>query len=492
MILELLSGVFVSFIVIIFFQSLKFIKSVNNWIIVISKFVYYSGHPLLDDDQIYEQITKRFKNVFTSLVIVILKIVFLFIIIFVAIALSSLVVSVVRGEDLPGFRSEDFLSFYFPKYLLNYPFIIGTLLPLAIIPFLKKKKTESGPYSPMEKFLHYTFLGNKNIAIFLFKFELWRNRKNLKTISANQNVYISGMARAGTTVLMQYLGQIEQFKSLSYRNMPFLFLPKTWLSFTKNNKSKEKERFHQDGIKHSLNSYEALEEPFWRAYIGEEYIRDNTIENHTIDEKLFDKYNSFRRLVAGDNIYLAKNNNHLLRAESLHEWDKKIGNNSITIIPFRDPYDQARSLMQQHKLLTSLQEEDEFTLDYMDFLVHHEFGLHQKVCLLSDKIEFTQGSKNKDTIGYWLEIWYLFYQEANLKFSKLDNFHFFCYENFVEHPKRSLEDLFIILNLQKDLIDTISINKFSPANTEQIDGKNNKYSLLYKKMKSISLNKNNG
>jgi len=398
----------------------------------------------------------------------------------------------IRGENFPSFGTEEYFSFYFPRYLLNYPFIIGSLLPVAIIPFLKKEKVKGSAYSPMEKFLHYAFLGNKSLAILLFKFELWHNRKYLKTPTLNRNVYISGMARAGTTVLMQYLGQIEQFKSLSYRNLPFLFLPKSWLSFTKSNKTKEKERFHQDGITHSLNSYEALEEPFWRTFIGEKYIGDNTIKNHTVDEKLFDHYNSFRRLVAGDNIYLAKNNNHLLRAESLQDFDDRSGINSITIIPFRDPYKQARSLMQQHKLLTSLQKNDEFTLDYMDFLVHHEFGLHHKVSVLSDETQYSLDSLNKDAIEYWLEIWYLFYQEAYLKFSKMDNFHFFCYENFVDHPKRSLADLFIVLKLQKDLIETISINKFSPENTEQIDSKNNKYDVLYKKMKSISLNENNG
>ena len=490
MILEVLSGVFVSFVVIIFFKSLKFIKSVNNWIIVISKFVYYSGHPLLDDDQIYKQITKRFRSVFTSLLIVIIKIIFLFIVIFVVIALSSLAVSVFRGEGIPSFGSEEFLSFYFPKYLLDFPFIIGTLIPLFFLPFLKKKRIEKGPYSPMDKFLHYTFLGNKNLAILLFRFEIWRNRKYLKSIKPNQNVYISGMARAGTTALMQYLGQIEQFRSLSYRNLPFLFLPKLWLSFTKKGNSKENERFHQDGIKHSLNSYEALEEPFWRAFIGDKYIDDNTIKTHTIDEKLFNHYNSFRRLVAGNRIYLAKNNNHLLRAKSLQEFDNKIGNNTITIIPFRNPYDQARSLMRQHKLLSGLQNEDEFTLDYMDFLVHHEFGLNNKAPLLNDKMEDFKSSYNINSIEYWLDIWYFFYEEAYLKFSKLKNFHFFCYESFVDDPKSSLITLLKVLDIPSNLMDGVIIQEFNLKNKIFEEGASKKFMELYEKLKSTSLNSN--
>jgi hypothetical protein len=162
------------------------------------------------------------------------------------------------------------------------------------------------------------------------------------------------MARAGTTVLMQYLGELQEFKSLSYRNLPFLFMPKTWPRLTFNKKSKEKERFHQDGVKHSLNSYEALEEPFFRNNLGEQYIKDDKIVKHELNQKVYKRYNSFRKLVAKDKIYLSKNNNHLLRAESLHQLDIKHDNKTITVIPFRYPYEQANSLLKQHKLLSEL------------------------------------------------------------------------------------------------------------------------------------------
>ncbi len=51
----------------------KYTKSTNRWIDSISRFVYFSGHPLLDDDQKFERIAKEYKSVALSLLAVILK-----------------------------------------------------------------------------------------------------------------------------------------------------------------------------------------------------------------------------------------------------------------------------------------------------------------------------------------------------------------------------------------------------------------------------------
>jgi hypothetical protein len=489
MIVEIFSGILVSILAIISFLSLQFIKSINKWILVTSKFIYYSGHPLLDDDQIYDQITKRFNRVFTSLIVVIFKTIIFLSVILLFLAFSSFLVAMLRGTIIPNLNSSQLFAFLFPKYLIQIPFIIGTLIPIFLVPiFIKNKKEESDSYSSIEKFLHYTFMGNKNIARFLFKLELWFNKKQLKASCTNQNVYISGMARAGTTVLMQYLGQLPEFKSLSYRNLPFLFLPKTWPKIISKKKTLEKERFHRDGMKHSINSYEALEEPFWRNYIGEKYIYEKTIINHTISKKLFSKYNNFRRLISGNNIYLAKNNNHLLRAKSLHKLDKTFGNKTITIIPFRDPYDQAKSLLNQHLLLSKLQEEDEFILDYMDFLVHHEFGLNAKTPVL-DKNKILSIKQDNNHIEYWLEIWYLYYIEILEQFSNEVDFYLFSYENFKRNPKQSLLTLLSVLNLSKSLINNIEIIEFKFD--QNMDRKvNDKYFDLYKKLSLKAINQN--
>ena len=485
-----LAGFIVSFLAIICFVKIDFNSSINKWILETARFVYYSGHPLLNDDEIFDQIKKRFKGVSSSLLVVLLKIIVFLATIAILVGISSMIISLLRGQEILNFRQDDVLASLFPDYLFQWPFILGTIAPILLVPFISKKRaTEKATYSAIDKFLHYVFLGNKNIARFIFKIELFLNKKSLKTNDSSCNIYISGMARAGTTVLMQYLGELKEFESLSYRNLPFLFMPKTWpylISWRK--KAKQKERFHLDGVTHSLNSYEALEEPFFRNNLGANYIKNNTIISYQLNEKIFNRYSAFRRLVARDKIYLAKNNNHLLRAESLHQFDKKHNNKTLTIIPFRNPYEQAKSLLKQHKLLGKLQKVDSFTLDYMDFLVHHEFGLHCKIPVLIEKdVKFIL-NLDKNSIDYWLQTWHFFYSQALTLFKEKADFCFVCYEDFVSNPKMTLEKLLSKANLSEHLVNAISIKEFKQASTQETHLLDRKYLNLYNQLKLISIN----
>lgn len=465
MILEVLAGIVVAVSAGLFFVTINYINSANKWIIETSKFIYFSGHPVLDDEEIYALITKKFRNVFTSFLILIIKTIIFIVGALFIVALSSIILYYISSGKFIDLGDSELFSKLFPDHLYGFPFIIGTLTPVFIIPFFQKKKQPNpdDPYTPLEKFLHYVFLGNANIARFLFKFELTRNKKLLNNSKTLQNVYVSGMARAGTTVLMQYLAEIPQFKSLSYRNMPFIFLPRTWLKHSLKKEAFETERFHKDGLKHSVDTQEALEEPFWRNFLGSVFIKENVITAHTIDDKTYKNYQSFRKLIAGDSIYLAKNNNHLLRAESLHAHDKAVGEKSITIIPFRHPYTQAKSLLTQHKNLSDLQKRNEFALDYMDFLVHHEFGIHHKIAVLKngEDSDLVKGDENK--IEYWMDVWYSFYIDVFECYSDKEDFHLFCYEKFVEDPKSSLTNIISLLEIPDDQINKIEIKKFTPG-----------------------------
>lgn len=454
-----------------------------------SQFIYYSGHPILSDDEIYDQIRKKFRGVSSSLMVVLLKTILFLLAIVILVVVSSVIISIVHLNGIPKLGSDVFLTELFPKYLVQLPFILGTLLPLIFVPIISKNKPkEKGPYSAIDKLLHYIFLGNKNISLFIFKIELFLNRRTLRTNISIHNVYISGMARAGTTVLMQYLGELEEFKSLSYRNLPFIFMPKTWPLLISKKKVQEKERFHRDGVKHSLNSYEALEEPFFRNNLGELYIKDDKIVKHNLNQKVYKSYNYFRKLVAKDKIYLSKNNNHLLRAESLHHLDIKHKNKTFTIIPFRDPYEQANSLLKQHQLLSKLQEEDTFTLNYMDFLVHHEFGLNCKIPMLIERDINSILKLDKNSIDYWLEVWHLFYGQVYTLFSAKEDVFFISYEAFITNPKRSLETLLSKVHLSKELVNSINIRPFKSKTSQNTIHKNAKYINLYNNLKLIAIN----
>ena len=175
----------------------------------------------------------------------------------------------------------------------------------------------------------------------------------------------------------------------------------------------------------------------------------------------------------------------------MHYFDKKNCNNTITIIPFREPYKQAQSLLNQHLLLSKLQSKDEFVLDYMDFLVHHEFGLHTKIPKLSIE-EFNAISHSKQIIDYWLEIWYLYYSEVYKQFLNKENFYFFSYENFKNEPKSSLQSIISILDLPEMLIESIVITEYKAKDNDKSKIDTDKYLKLYKKLNLISVNKDYG
>ena len=129
-----------------------------------------------------------------------------------------------------------------------------------------------------------------------------------------------------------------------------------------------------------------------------------------------------------------------------------------------------------------------FTLDYMDFLVHHEFGLNTKIPILQETDIQPMLNLNKDSIDYWLEIWYIFYNQVFTIYKEAENIHFVCYENFVSNPKKSLETLLSKINLPQELVNTIKIKEFESRaikNTNQIDIK---YLTLYNNLKKIAIN----
>jgi hypothetical protein len=405
----------------------------------------------------------------------------------VVIALTATLGELVRKGTLPRPSSPHFGESIFPEYLLRWPFIVGTLIPALFLPFFKKKP-RSEEYSALDKFLHYLFVGNRGMAKLQFKFECFVHQKCLRSTAPSQNIYVSGLARSGSTALMQYLGQLRDFESLSYRNMPLLFMPRTGSRLISNKKSTEKERSHKDGMTHSLSTYEALEEPFWLHFAGLDFIRATHLFQHNISEEVHAKYQKFRALVGGEKTYLAKNNNHLLRAKSLHQLDAQMGLVTRTIIPFREPVAQAKSLLAQHKIMSKLQSEDDFALDYMDFLVHHEFGLHAKTLVLGEESDKPRPSGDMNTIDYWLQVWNEYYQAAFELCATDSEFCFFCYEDFLRDPRASLSRLRPFIHMTSEQMKPIEFKKWGKKSLDKNINIDNKYSILYKKMVRIAIN----
>src|SRR5690606_20180571 len=83
-------------------------------------------------------------------------------------------------------------------------------------------------YNLLERFLHRTALQMPPVAELSFDLDQKAVSSDPKDIVAERHVFVSGLARAGTTIRMRRFHATGAFRSLTYRDMPFVLAPKTW------------------------------------------------------------------------------------------------------------------------------------------------------------------------------------------------------------------------------------------------------------------------
>jgi hypothetical protein len=231
---------------------------------------------------------------------------------------------------------------------------------------------------------------------------------------------------------MRRLYESNQFVSLTYRDMPFVLSPNLWRSLNRiSRKSKElEERAHGDGLLVNFDSPEALEEIFWKSQCGADYILDNSLIPMTADDETIEDFRNYVSLILKDHTthrYLSKNNNNIIRLNSISKAFPK----ATILVPFRQPEQQAYSLMSQHQRFCKLHSTDYFSKKYMTWLVHHEFGSDHRPFVLGEKKQFRFDS---DDLNYWLELWLHTYSYLVENLS--DRVHLVCYETLCDDSER--------------------------------------------------------
>ena len=286
-------------------------------------------------------------------------------------------------------------------------------------------------YSFVDRLLHRVACGICPVAEFSFDIE--QSRFGDKAPHSNgDHVFICGLARAGTTILMRRLYDTGAFSSLTYRDMPFVLAPNTWHQFAGHGRRdiKKKERAHKDGIEVDVDSPEALDEIFWRIFTGESYISPAGLRPIPIDTETVEKFRKYVGTILlryGATRYLSKGNNNILRLETLIRAFPR----AVILIPFRDPVSQAISLQRQHFNMLALNERDPFSASYMNWLAHHEFGLNQRPFLLTEATV----TGDPQTLEYWLQRWCDTYQFVSDKLSiSKSQLVPVCYEHLCSDP----------------------------------------------------------
>lgn len=313
------------------------------------------------------------------------------------------------------------------------------------------KSSAEVDYSTLVRWLHWIameFRLVRRISLDLECFFFLRKARSLvrDIEQCDRPVYVCGLARSGTTILLQLLERTGTFCSPTYRDMPFVLAPNLWNAATRSHRQRgdDKPRAHGDGMTVNFDSPESFEEVFWSTFTARRAVPGLAYSRVGADTlKRFDDY---RALVvhaasaesrheprgAGTLRYLSKNNNNLLRLDGL------ISNaQSRILIVYRDPAATAWSLHRQHRQFGTLQTQSPFVLHYMQWLGHHEFGLGHL------PFEFARRtmdpSLTPDTLDYWLAYWVGVYRYLLDKTGP--QVRFVCHDDFCRNEAEQTAEL---------------------------------------------------
>jgi Sulfotransferase family len=261
-------------------------------------------------------------------------------------------------------------------------------------------------------------------------------------------VYVCGLARSGTTLVLRLLDQAQVFSSLSYRDMPFPLTPNLWrrLSSLGQKKAVAAERIHGDGMLVDFDSPEGFEEVFWRTFTR--YSTDSgRLSAEPPSAQALAIFADYRALVANPRgaaetrRYLSKNNNNLLRLQALaNEPDATV------VLVFRNPAAAALSMHRVHSSFGQAQSQDPYMRRYMRWLCHHEFGLDHR------PFEFALAAMNPALepaqLDYWLDYWCAVHEHV-LKTSG-PALRLLDYDAMCQQPDAALHTLFAVLRVDAD------------------------------------------
>lgn len=310
---------------------------------------------------------------------------------------------------------------------------------------------EQSDYGFGDRLLHHLVLGVPLVSKMSFEIDSLLPSQG-QVQSDARHVFVSGLARAGTTVLMRAFYATGQFRSLTYSDMPFVLMPSLWkkLSSSFRVHKEAKERAHGDGIHVDFDSPEAFEEVFWRTFSGDGYIFDDSLRPHHASVELIEQFRWYvRRIVDSSSDfnqrrYLSKNNNNILRLGTIRKAFPK----ALIIIPFRDPLQQAISLLSQHQKFCDRHAIDRFSHDYMRWLGHYEFGASHKPFQFGNGDGSSLNDYAANNINYWLNSWINTYHY--LRHTAPSDTIFVCFEDLCESPVKTFRYLFKVADLLLD------------------------------------------
>lgn len=279
-------------------------------------------------------------------------------------------------------------------------------------------KTNSGKAFQVDSWTH--FLG----GLVARRPRLWTKLGDLETrlladaldgTEIRQPIYVAGLARSGTTLLLELLSRHGDVVTHRYRDFPMLHVPYAWNRFLDRTPQLEEapsERAHADGIVVTRDSPEAFEEMLWMGFFPDlhEAASSSVLDSGTANPEFEAFYRDHIRkllLVRRGSRYLSKGNYNLTRLEYL----LRMFPDARFVIPLRDPVWHIASLMKQHRLFCEGQRDNPRAVTHLQRAGHFEFGLDRRPINAGDTAEveriaaaWASGAEVEGWARYWAHI----------------------------------------------------------------------------------------
>ena len=187
----------------------------------------------------------------------------------------------ILGADFLGLAAQDD-SF---DMLMRVDFlVIVTVLALAVAwvaagraktraaPAQTRKITDASAYGAGDRLLHALAFSGSRVQKSLARIDDYLYRQSIEQVEDAPPIFITSLARGGTTALLNALHDLTGIATHRYCDMPFISAPMLWGRVAGSRSDFEsRERAHGDGIEIGLQSPEAFDEIFWMMYWPEKY-----------------------------------------------------------------------------------------------------------------------------------------------------------------------------------------------------------------------------
>ncbi len=207
-------------------------------------------------------------------------------------------------------------------------------------------------------------------------------RDEIEGIEIDRPIFIAGLARSGSTILLECLAEHPDAATHRYRDYPGVMAPIAWSRLNDRllaGREVRAERAHADGIEVTPESPEAIEEMIWMAFFPglHDPSRSNVLDETSANPAFAAFYREHVRkllwLRAGRR-YVSKGNYNLTRLAYLQQ----LFPDARFVVPVREPLWHVASLMKQHALFCAAEERHPAALRYMQRVGHFEFGLDRR------------------------------------------------------------------------------------------------------------------